>query len=86
MGLGTGDKRLSPVSVAVRTQPPEPSPGSSAHAIRDLVEAQYPQAERIVLAMDSRSTHRPASRYETFAPNEARRLLCRLAIHHIRTG
>jgi hypothetical protein len=53
-----------------------------AHAIRDLVEAQYPQAERIVLVMDNLNTHKPASLYETFPPEEARRLLCRLEIHH----
>jgi DDE superfamily endonuclease len=53
-----------------------------AHFIRDLVDVQYPQAERIVLVLDNLNTHRPASLYEAFAPAEARRLLARLEIHY----
>jgi len=53
-----------------------------AHAIRDLVDKHYPQAERIVLVMDNLNTHKPASLYEAFPPCEAQRLLGKLEIHY----
>ena len=53
-----------------------------AQLIREVVEEQYPQAEKIVLVMDNLNTHKPASLYEAFPPAEARRLLERLEIHH----
>jgi hypothetical protein len=53
-----------------------------AHVIQDLVDVQYPQAEKIVLILDNLNTHTPASLYEAFAPAEARRLMERLEIHH----
>jgi hypothetical protein len=53
-----------------------------AHLIREVVDEQYPQAEKIVLVMDNLNTHKPASLYEAFPPAEARRLLERLEIHH----
>lgn len=53
-----------------------------AHVIRDVVDGQYPEAERIVLVLDNLNTHRPASLYDAFAPAEARRLLERLEIHY----
>jgi DDE superfamily endonuclease len=53
-----------------------------AHVIQELVDEQYPQAEKIVLVMDNLNTHKPASLYEAFAPAEARRLIERLEIHH----
>jgi hypothetical protein len=52
-----------------------------AHWIQDLVEVHDPDAERIVLVMDQRNTHSPASRYEAFAPAKAKRLADKLAIH-----
>ena len=52
-----------------------------AVAIRDLVDS-YPTAEKIVLVMDNLNTHKPASFYEAFAPEEARRLIDRLEIHY----
>ena len=45
-----------------------------AHLIREVVDEQYPQAEKIVLVMDNLNTHKPASLYEAFPPAEARRL------------
>ena len=51
-----------------------------AHVIRELVDEQYPHAEKIVLVLDNLNTHKPASLYEAFAPTEARRLLQRLEI------
>jgi hypothetical protein len=53
-----------------------------AHRIRELVDVRYPEAERIVLVMDNLNTHTPASLYETFEPEEARRLAEKLEIHH----
>ena len=53
-----------------------------AHCIKDLVDVSYPDAERIVLVMDNLNTHSPISLYETFAPEEAKRLLDRLEIHY----
>jgi DDE superfamily endonuclease len=46
-----------------------------AHLLRELVDAQYPQAEKLVLVMDHLNTHKPASLYEAFVPAEARRIL-----------
>jgi hypothetical protein len=52
-----------------------------AYLIRELVDEQYPQAEKIVLVMDNLNTHKPASLYEAFPPAEARRVLERLEMH-----
>jgi transposase len=53
-----------------------------AHQIKELVDARYPQAERIVLVMDNLNTHTPASLYEAFDPTEAQRLAGKLEIHY----
>jgi DDE superfamily endonuclease len=53
-----------------------------AHAIREMVELDYPRAEKIVLVMDNLNTHSASSLYEAFPPAEARRILDRLEIHH----
>ena len=53
-----------------------------AAVIRDLVEVQYPDAERLVLVLDNLNIHSPASLYEAFPPAEAKRLADRLEIHH----
>jgi transposase len=53
-----------------------------AHQIRELVEERYPEAERIVLVMDNLNTHTPASLYEAFDPERARRLSEKLEIHY----
>ena len=53
-----------------------------AQMIQELVAEQYPQAETMVLVMDTRNTHKPASLDATFAPTEARRLTERLEIHY----
>lgn len=52
-----------------------------AHAVRDLVDVRFPKAEKIVLVMDNLNTHSPASLYEAFPPDEARRIAERLEIH-----
>ena len=56
-----------------------------AEFVRELIEVQYPQAERIVLVMDNLNTHSPASFYEAFEPAEAWRLSQKLEIHYTPT-
>ena len=56
--------------------------GDWARFVRDLVEGRYREAERVVLVMDQLNTHSPASLYEAFPPEEAKRLADRLEIHH----
>lgn len=53
-----------------------------AQQIKELVDLRYPQAERIVLVMDNLNTHTPASLYEAFDPEEAKRLADKLEIHY----
>ena len=53
-----------------------------AAEIKQLVDVDYPDAEKIVLVMDNLNTHTPGALYETFPPQEARRILDRLEIHY----
>lgn len=53
-----------------------------AELMRDLVDEHYPKAEVITLVLDNLNTHTPASLYETFEPEEARRIAKRLEIHY----
>jgi len=53
-----------------------------AECMRDLVDAHYPNAERIRVVLDNLSTHAPAALYESFDPAEARRILRRLEFHY----
>ena len=53
-----------------------------ARVVRQLVDVDYPDKDRIVLVMDNLNTHHPASLYEAFEPEEARRLAERLEIHY----
>ena len=46
-----------------------------AHVLRELSDTHFPNASRIVLVQDNLSTHKPASLYEAFPPEEARRLV-----------
>jgi transposase len=52
-----------------------------AACMRDLVDVDFPQAERIRVVMDNLSTHTPGSLYEAFPAPEAHRLLRRLEFH-----
>jgi hypothetical protein len=47
-----------------------------------LVDEAYPAAKVIRIVLDNLNTHRPASLYEAFAPEEARRILRRLEFHY----
>jgi len=53
-----------------------------AHEIRELVDNHYPEAERITLVMDNLNTHVGGSLYKAFEPQEARRILKKIEIHH----
>jgi DDE superfamily endonuclease len=53
-----------------------------AAVVRWLVEDLHPDAEQVVLVMDNLNTHKLASLYEAFPPEQARRLAERLEIHH----
>ena len=46
--------------------------------MRELADVDYPDAERIRVALDNLSTHTPGSLYEAFAAPQAHRLLRRL--------
>jgi hypothetical protein len=56
-----------------------------AYALRDLVDGQFPAAERIVLVLDQLNTHIPAALYQAFPPAEAWRILARLEWHYTPT-
>jgi DDE superfamily endonuclease len=53
-----------------------------ARFVRDMVDGRYHEADKLVLVMDQLNTHSPASLYQAFAPEEAKRLADRLEIHH----
>jgi hypothetical protein len=50
--------------------------------VRELADARYKDADRVILVMDQLNTHSPASLYEAFPPEEARRLAEKIEIHH----
>ena len=50
--------------------------------IKGMLDERYPQATKVRLVMDNLNTHGAASLYETFEPEEARRLARRLEIHY----
>jgi hypothetical protein len=52
-----------------------------AQVIRELVD-RHQEAEWIVLVLDNLNTHKLGSLYETFPPEEARRLAAKLRIHY----
>jgi transposase len=52
-----------------------------AQAMQKLSDIHYPQAEKIIVVLDNLNTHSPASFYETFEPDEARRLINRFEFH-----
>ena len=52
------------------------------HQIKRLCDELYPEAEGIQMVLDNLNTHGPASLYEAFPAEEARRLTGRLEFHH----
>jgi transposase len=53
-----------------------------AHAMRDLVDVHFPDAEVLRVVLDNLNTHTPAALYEAFEPAEARRILRKLDFHY----
>lgn len=53
-----------------------------AEEIKYLVDERYPDAQKIILVMDNLNTHKPASLYKVFPPEEARRIIKKLEIHY----
>jgi hypothetical protein len=53
-----------------------------AEVLRWLVEEVHAQAEKVVLVTDNLNTHKPASLYEAFPPEQARRILEKLEWHY----
>jgi DDE superfamily endonuclease len=53
-----------------------------AHEIQTLVDACYPDADVIRLVTDNLNTHTTAALYETFPPEEARRIAKKLEFHY----
>lgn len=53
-----------------------------AEVVRWLAEDVHPEAERIVLVMDNLNTHKLASLYQAFPPEQARRIAERIEVHH----
>lgn len=56
--------------------------GDFAHAMRWLSEERYPDAVVIRVVLDNLSTHTAAALYQTFPPDEARRITPRLEFHY----
>ena len=53
-----------------------------AEEIKYMVDELYPDATKITLVMDNLNTHKPASLYKAFSPQEARRIISKLEIHY----
>jgi DDE superfamily endonuclease len=53
-----------------------------AEVLRWLVEELHEEAEKVVVVMDNLNTHKLASLYEAFPPEQARRIAKKLEIHH----
>jgi transposase len=54
-----------------------------AQCMRELVDTHYPNARRIRVVMDNLSTHSASALYQTFTPEEARRILRRIEFHYV---
>jgi DDE superfamily endonuclease len=53
-----------------------------AHVLKELSDVYLPNAKKIVLVQDNLNTHKPASLYEAFPAEEARRLVERFEWHY----
>src|SRR6202020_2669201 len=53
-----------------------------AQILKDLSDKRFSNAEKIVLVEDNLNPHKPASLYEAFPPEEARRLVERFEWHY----
>ena len=53
-----------------------------AQVLKELSDTHFPKAQRITLVQDNLNTHKPASLYEAFPAEEARRLVERFEWHY----
>ena len=53
-----------------------------AHVLKDLPDAHFPDARKIILVQDNLNTHNPASLYEAFPAAEATQLVERFEWHY----
>lgn len=53
-----------------------------AHQMKALVDVHFPRAYKIRVVTGDLNTHTPAALYETFPPNQARRILEYLEFHY----
>lgn len=53
-----------------------------AKCMQELVDVHYPEAQKIRLVLDNLSTHKAASLYKAFSPEEARRILRKIEFHY----
>ena len=53
-----------------------------AQQMKELVDVHCPKAQKVTLVMDNLNTHRMSCLYETFAPEEARRIIEKIEVVH----
>ena len=53
-----------------------------AYEMKELLDEDYADVEKVLLICDNLNTHKVASFYEAFEPREARRLMERLEMHY----
>jgi hypothetical protein len=53
-----------------------------AQEIKELLDVDYAEVQKVILVCDNLNTHKISSLYEAFSPQEARRLRNRLEIHY----
>lgn len=53
-----------------------------AMLIKEIADVHYPAAQKIRLVSDNLNTHKPAALYETFSPQEAKRIWDRFEFIH----
>jgi transposase len=53
-----------------------------AYFMRDVIDVEYKDAEKLILVTDNLNTHGPGSFYKVFPPAEAKRLAEKLEIHY----
>ncbi len=64
------------------TKVPIPAAPGRARQMQELVDVHYPKAKKITLVMDNLNTHKMSCLYEAFAPEEARRIIEKIAVVH----
>ena len=53
-----------------------------ATLMKEIADEHYPNAQKIILVSDNLSTHKPAALYDTFKPEEAKRIWDRFEFIH----